>query len=132
MVCSIPIAATPRNIVDLAGWSNGILSVTAQDKATGTRNHIVITSTNARNSKADVDRMVRDGERFAKEDAALQAKAEARRELDDLIFDLTDEDSEAPDRKIREAEAAEEWVRDAFERCSVDDIKRKISALRAA
>jgi hypothetical protein len=62
--------------------------------------------------------------------AALQAKAEARRELDDLIFDLTDEDSEAPARKIAEAEAADEWMREAFERCSVDDIKRKISALR--
>lgn len=112
--------------------ANGILGVTALDKNTGAKANITITSTNSRNSKDDVERMVKDGEKFAKEDAILQEKAEARRELDDVIFDLMDDDNDVSDRKKQAAEDAEDWLRESLERCTVDDIRKKIAGLRAA
>ena len=67
-------ASEPQIVVTFDIDANGI-SVTATDKATGVKNSIVITSTQSRNTKEDVERMVADGERFAKEDAKLQRKA---------------------------------------------------------
>ena len=109
--------------------ANGILSVSATDKATGAKNQIVITSTTQRNSKEDVERMVADGERFASEDAKLQKKAEARRECEDAIFDLADDDA-APEKARDAAELAEEWLQSNFEKLSVDELKAKASELR--
>merc|ERR1712127_318754 len=102
---------------------------TAQDKATNVKNSIVITSTNSRNTHEEVERMVADGERFAAEDAKLQKKSEARRELEDVIFDLADND-DATDTMKDAAEVAEEWLQNGFERMSIDEIKAKTVELR--
>ena len=85
----------PQVVVTFDIDANGILSVTAIDKVTNAKGTITITSTTARNSKADVARMVADAERFAAADGVLKAKAEARRVLEDLIFDLQDDDNVA-------------------------------------
>ena len=53
----------PQILVTFDLDANGILSVSATDKATGSKNQIVITSTTQRNTKEDVERMVADGER---------------------------------------------------------------------
>ena len=73
--------------------------------------------------------MVADGERFAAEDAKLQKKSEARRELEDVIVDLADND-DATDTMKDAAEVAEEWLQTGFERLSIDDIKAKTVELR--
>ena len=122
-------AGSPQIVVTFDIDANGILSVTAQDKATSVKNSIVITSTNSRNTHEEVERMVADGERFAAEDAKLQRKAEARRELEDAIFDLADSE-EASDAMKDAAELAEEWLQASFERLSIDDIKAKTAELR--
>ena len=122
-------AGDPQIVVTFDIDANGILSVTATDKATGHKNSIVITSTNSRNTHEEVERMVADGERFAAEDAKLQRKAEARRELEDAIFDLADSE-EASDAMKDAAELAEEWLQSSFERLSIDEIKAKTAELR--
>ena len=73
--------------------------------------------------------MVSDGARFAAEDARLQKKAEARRELEDAIFDLADNE-EASDEMRDAAEVAEEWLQSNFDRLSMDDIQRRTAELR--
>jgi molecular chaperone DnaK (HSP70) len=73
--------------------------------------------------------MVADGERFAAEDAKLQKKAEARRELEDVIFDLADNE-DATDEARDAAEVAEEWLQSNFDRLTLDDIKSKTADLR--
>ena len=122
-------AGSPQIVVTFDIDANGILAVTAQDKATSVKNSIVITSTNSRNTHEEVERMVADGERFAAEDAKLQRKAEARRELEDAIFDLADSE-EASDAMKDAAELAEEWLQSSFERLSIDEIKAKTAELR--
>ncbi len=65
--------------------ANGILHVTAQDKATGQEQKIEITaSTNL--SQDDVDRMVREGKQYEAEDQRQRELAEARNQADHLIY----------------------------------------------
>ena len=68
---------------------------------------------------------LRDGE----DDTFVRAKAEARRELEDAIFDLADSE-EASDAMKDAAELAEEWLQSSFERLSIDEIKAKTAELR--
>ena len=65
--------------------ANGILHVSARDKATGKEQSITITaSTNL--SKQDVERLVKDAERYAAEDRRRRELAEARNQADTLIY----------------------------------------------
>ena len=48
--------------------ANGILQVTAEDKANGNKEKITITNDNQRLSKEEIERMVQDAESFASED----------------------------------------------------------------
>lgn len=64
--------------------SNGILNVSARDKATGKEQRIIITaSTNL--SQQEVERLVKDAERYAAEDRRREL-AEARNQADTLIY----------------------------------------------
>jgi molecular chaperone DnaK len=65
--------------------SNGILNVSARDKATGKEQRITITaSTNL--SQQEVERLVKDAERYAAEDRCRRELAEARNQADTLIY----------------------------------------------
>merc|ERR1712070_1058591 len=78
--------------------ANGILSVTALDKVTSAKASVTITSTTARNSPAEVAKMVEEAKRFAAVDDELKRKAEARRSLEDVVFSILDNEdaSSAP------------------------------------
>ena len=67
--------------------------------------------------------------RYAAADAQLKQKAEARREIEDLIFDYAD-DPDAPHAKRAAAEDAERWLED-FERLSLKALEAKLRELRA-
>ena len=54
--------------------ANGILNVSAADKATGKENKITITNDKGRLSGADIERMVKDAEKYKSEDEALLKK----------------------------------------------------------
>src|SRR5690606_37974010 len=65
--------------------ANGILNVSAQDKATGKSQQITITaSTNRR--EADVKRMVEEAEKHAAEDQRRRSLIEARNAADQVIY----------------------------------------------
>ncbi len=65
--------------------ANGILNVSAQDKATGREQKITITaSTNL--SKSDVERMVQEAQRHAAEDNRRRETVQARNEADQVIY----------------------------------------------
>lgn len=121
----------PQVLVTFDIDANGILSVTAVDKATSAKGSITITSTTARNSKADVARMVADAEKYSAHDAQLKAKSDARRALEDVIFDLM-EDSETTSaaKKHKAGEDAVEWLRRSFETLTAVEINDKYRELR--
>ncbi|MGQ9458124.1 MAG: molecular chaperone DnaK, partial [Anaerolineae bacterium] len=64
--------------------ANGILNVSARDKATGKEQRITITAT-TNLSKEDVDRMIREAKLHEAEDRRRRELAEARNEADSLI-----------------------------------------------
>jgi molecular chaperone DnaK len=67
--------------------ANGILNVSAKDKATGKEQQITITaSTNL--SKGDVDRLVRDAKQHEAEDRKHKELIEARNTADQLIYQM--------------------------------------------
>jgi len=68
--------------------ANGILQVNALDKTTGKSNRITITNDKGRLSPEDIDRMVKEAERFAESDKAAREKVEAKNGLEQYAFAL--------------------------------------------
>jgi len=65
--------------------ANGILNVTAKDLGTGRKQAVVVTSGSGLNEDA-IKRMVRDSESHREEDSMRKELAEARNELDGLLY----------------------------------------------
>ena len=84
------IPAAPRGVPQIEVCfdidANGILNVTAQDKASGKQNHVTIANDSGRLSKEDIDAMVKDAEKYKKEDEAIKEKLEAKNQLENLCF----------------------------------------------
>jgi len=68
--------------------ANGILNVTAEDKSTGRSNKITIRNDKGRLSKADIDRMLNDAERFHDEDERHRQRVSARNQLESYAFSV--------------------------------------------
>jgi len=68
--------------------ANGILQVSAEDKGTGNKEKITITNDQNRLTPEDIERMIRDAEKFADEDKQLKEKVEARNELESYVYSL--------------------------------------------
>ncbi|XP_053380433.1 endoplasmic reticulum chaperone BiP-like [Mercenaria mercenaria] len=68
--------------------ANGILSVSAEDKGTGQKNNIVIENNQNRLSEEEIERMIKDADKYAEEDKILKEKIDARNELESYIYSL--------------------------------------------
>jgi molecular chaperone DnaK len=115
--------------------ANGILNVSAQDKATGREQKITITaSTNL--SKNDVERMVQEAEQHRSDDQHRKELVEARNQADNMAYqmektlrDLGDKVS-AADRSDLEAKISA--VREALKSDDVTRIRRSMEELQQA
>jgi len=67
---------------------NGILKVTAEDKGTGNKNNIVINSNTNRLSPEEIERMIKDSEKFADEDKKVKERVDAKNELESYAYSL--------------------------------------------
>jgi L1 cell adhesion molecule like protein len=68
--------------------ANGILNVSAVDKASGSSGQITITNDQSRLSSDEVDKMVRDAERFAEEDKKSLQKIALKNEIEEYVYNL--------------------------------------------
>merc|ERR1711945_81252 len=68
--------------------ANGILNVSAQDKASGKTNQITITNEKGRLSQAEIDRMVQEAEKYRAEDEQNKQKIEAKNGLENYCFQM--------------------------------------------
>jgi heat shock protein 1/8 len=86
----IPPAArgTPQIEVTFDIDANGILNVSAVDKATGKQNKITITNDKGRLSKEEIEKMVSDAEKFREEDEAQANKIGSRNGLENYCFQM--------------------------------------------
>ena len=77
--------------------ANGILHVSAKDRATGKEQKIRIEASSGL-SDSEIDRMVKDAESHAKEDEERRAKVEARNQLDSLVYQVEKDTGEWGDK----------------------------------
>ncbi len=115
--------------------ANGIVNVSAKDKATGREQRITISGTGALN-KDEVERMIRDAEAHAAEDAKVKEKAETRNRADALIFSskrTLEQFGAAVTAEDRAAvEAASTDLQSALDADDADRIKKATEALEQA
>ena len=115
--------------------ANGIVNVTACDKGTGKEQHITITSS-SNMSQADIDKAIKDAERFAEEDKKAKDAVETKNRADSMIFQSEKTLNDLGD-KVSEADKAD--VKDAIEKLkttisggNTEDIKADTEALEKA
>jgi molecular chaperone DnaK len=108
--------------------ANGILKVTAQDKATGRSQHITITASSGL-SDAEVERMKTEAEAHAADDAKRKAQVEARNNADNMAYQaekaLEDLGDKVPQEVQDEVRAKAEEVKKVLEdpNASVEQIE---------
>ena len=68
--------------------ANSILNVTAVEKSTGKNNKIVITNDKGRLSKDDIDRLVKEAEKFKDEDNKVKERIEAKNGLEQYCYQI--------------------------------------------
>ena len=115
--------------------ANGILHVSAKDKATGKQQSIVIKA-NSGLSDEEIERMVRDAEANAEEDRKFEELAAARNQGDGLVHATRKMITEAGDKATADEKAAiEKAIGDLEVALKGDDkaeIEAKINALSEA
>ncbi len=77
--------------------ANGILHVSAKDRATGKEQKIRIEASSGLSDR-EIDRMVKDAEAHASEDEDRRAKVEARNQLDSLVYQVEKDSGEWGDK----------------------------------
>jgi molecular chaperone DnaK len=85
--------------------ANGIVNVSAKDKATSKQQHITITSSSGL-SEAEIQKMVKDAQEHEVEDKKRREAIESRNQLESLIFSVQKHFDDSKD-KIPEAERGE-------------------------
>jgi molecular chaperone DnaK len=103
---------------------NGILNVSAQDKASGKQQQITITASSGLN-KQEVERMVKEAEANATDDARRRQEIELRNQTDTLLYS-TERTLAEQGAKLADAEraAVEQALNEAREAVKGDDIER--------
>lgn len=104
---------TPRIEVTFDVDANGILTVSAEEKATNNKKSITITNEKGRMSKEEVERLVKEAEKYKAEDTKNRERIEAKNELENYLFSTRTSIVDNKDIKISEKE--KEKLRDVLE-----------------
>jgi molecular chaperone DnaK len=106
--------------------ANGIVHVSAQDKATGKEQSMTITGQSSL-AKDDIERMVRDAEQHAEDDRQRREEAEVRNTADTLVYQteklLKEQGEKFEGSEKDDVESALKGVKDALAGTSVEAIK---------
>jgi molecular chaperone DnaK len=112
--------------------ANGIINVSASDKATGRAQKITITASSGL-SDAEVEKMVKDAEAHAAEDARRKEEVEIRNTADSSIFSaekvLRDFADRLPEDAKKQTQEKIDATRKALEGTDNDKIKAAAEAL---
>lgn len=118
---------------------NSILSVTAKERGTGKTESITITNDKSRLSKEEIERMIKDSEKYAEQDKELQEKINAKSSLEQYLYSMRntidDTLSAKLDRddkyKISEAlDEAQSWLKSNEDDGSKDNFDDKLKEVQ--
>ena len=133
------IAPAPRGIPQIEVTfdidANGIVNVSAKDKGTGKEQHITITSS-TNMSKEDIDKAVKDAEKYAEEDKKQKEAVEVKNKAETIILQsektLSDIGDKLPESDKTEVKAAVEKLKETCKNGSTEQIKEDTDALEKA
>ena len=112
--------------------ANGIVNVTAKDKGTGKEQHITITSS-TNMSKEDIDKAVKDAERFAEEDKKAREAVDVKNRAESIIFQsektLTELGDKADPADVETVKAAIEKLKETLKGGDIEAIKADTEAV---
>src|ERR1700681_3163221 len=115
--------------------ANGILNVTAKDKATNNEQKITITSSSGL-SKEEVDKMAKDAETHGADDRKRRDEIDARNRADSMVYQvekmLKDHRDKISDEDAKNVESALEATRKAMSGGSVEEISKATDTLTQA
>ena len=131
------IPAAPRGVPQIEVTfdidANGIVNVSATDKGTGKEQHITITSS-SNMSKEDIDRAVKDAEKYAEEDKKLKDAVETKNQAEALIFQSEKTLAELGDKVSEDEKAAVtaelKTLKEAVKGDDTEAIKKAMDAFR--
>lgn len=118
--------------------SNGILQVSAEDKGTGKKEEITISNDSSRLTEEEIERMIKEAEKFADEDKLTRERVDAKNAFDGYLHSmktavegsgdekglsdkLDDDEKETVQDAIKDGQ---EWL-DSNPEASAEDIKEK-------
>lgn len=133
------IPAAPRGVPQIEVTfdidANGIVNVSAKDMGTGKEQHITITSS-TNMSKEDIDKAVKDAEKFAAEDKAQKEAVDTKNRAESLIFQSEKTLGELGDKVTAEEKAPItekiEALRKAVSGGNTEEIKKGTEELEKA
>ena len=133
------IPAAPRGVPQIEVTfdidANGIVNVSAKDLGTGREQHITITSS-SNMSKEDIDRAVKDAEKFAEEDKKQKEAVETKNQAENLVFQseksLEDIGDTLPESDQADVRAALETLKSTLKDGTTEQIKNDTEALEKA
>lgn len=114
--------------------ANGIVHVTAKDQASGKEQSMTISGGSAL-SKDDIDRMVKEAEQYAEEDAKRRAAVETRNQADQLVYTtekfLADNSEKLPEDVRTEVQADVDALKATLENAeaSAEEIQAGVTKL---
>ena len=115
--------------------ANGILNVSAKDKATSKEQKITITSSSGL-SREEVEKIAQDAEKHAAEDRMRQQEVETRNRADAMIYStestLKEHRDKISDEDAAAIEAALEKTKQAIQQSNLDDMNKAVEELTAA
>ena len=130
------IAPAPRGIPQIEVTfdidANGIVNVSATDKGTGKEQHITITSS-TNMSEEDIDRAVKEAEKFAEEDKKAKEAVEVKNRAEHMIFQsektLGDLGDKVTDSEKADVQAAIDKLKETVKGNNTEAIKADTEAL---
>lgn len=115
--------------------ANGILNVSAQDKATGKQQNITITASSGL-TKSEIDKMVKESERLSDEDKKKKEVIDLRNQLDNLVYNtgkiINENKANIPEGDLKNIENALEDGRRMLNSNDAHELKKAIDNLTNA
>ena len=133
------IPAAPRGVPQIEVTfdidANGIVNVSAKDLGTGKEQNVTITSS-SNMSKEDIEKAVKDAEKFAEEDRKQKEAVDTKNHADSLIFQsekaLGEIGDKIPESEKEEVKSAIEKLKTTVAGGNTDAIKADTEALEKA
>ena len=133
------IAPAPRGIPQIEVTfdidANGIVHVSAKDLGTGKAQNITITSS-TNMSDADIDKAVKEAQKFAAEDKKKKEEVEVKNNADQLVYQsekvLSESNANLSEDEKASVKSKADALKEALKSDNIDDIKAKKDELQKA